>query len=209
MLYWVHSNTSNAWPVSLLSVRLVVGIVCLEKRFLSSLSTSNDSNHGSAGSLDGLSHARWHSNTGLLAILGVTNDDSTGARGSCKGATVTHLSFNVGDDGSFWHAVDRDDIADSQGSFRSSMNILTGVHALDSDEILSVLLVFVLVSENDFGKRCATARIVHDVLHDSTNVSFTLCEVQGSETSWGDSLRGVGLEDAARSAPLHYSEEID
>ena len=51
------------------------------------------------------------------------------------------------------------------------MNILTGVHALDSDEILSVLLVFVLVSENDFGKRCATARIVHDVLYDSTNVS--------------------------------------
>merc|ERR1740123_2780035 len=121
-------------------VRLVVGIVCLEKRFLSSLSTSNDSNHGSAGSLDGLSHARWHSNTGLLAILGVTNDDSTGARGSSEGATVAHLSFNVGDDGSFWHAVDRDDIADSQGSFRSSMNILTGVHALDSDEILSVSL---------------------------------------------------------------------
>jgi len=184
MLYWVHSNTSNAWPVSLLSVRLVVGIVCLEKRFLSSLSTSNDSNHGSAGSLDGLSHARWHSNTGLLAILGVTNDDSTSARGSSKGATVTHLSFNVGDDSSFWHAVDRDDIADSQGSFRSSMNILTGVHALDSDEILSVLLVFVLVSENDFGKRCATARIVHNVLHNSFDVSFALSEVQGSETSW-------------------------
>ena len=86
---------------------------------------------------------------------------------------------------------------------------MTGVHALDSDEILSVLLVFVLVSENDFGKRCATARIVHDVLHDSTNVSadkmlagvmgegikravlhsksylpFALSEVQGSETSW-------------------------
>ena len=51
------------------------------------------------------------------------------------------------------------------------MNILTGVHALDSDEILSVLLVFVLVSENDFGKRCATARIVHDVLHNSLDVS--------------------------------------
>merc|ERR1719266_333063 len=56
------------------------------------------------------------------------------------------------------------------------------------------------------GERCATARIVHDVFHDSTNVSFFLCEVQGSETSWGDSLRGVGLEDAARSAPLHSDD---
>ena len=48
---------------------------------------------------------------------------------------------------------------------------MTGVHALDSDEILSVLLVFVLVSENDFGKRCATAWIVHDVLHKALDVS--------------------------------------
>ena len=60
---------------------------------------------------------------------------------------------------------------------------MTGVHALDSDEILSVLLVFVLVSENDFGKRCATARIVHDVLNDSTNVSANkiLVDVMGEE----------------------------
>ena len=48
---------------------------------------------------------------------------------------------------------------------------MTGVHALHSDEILSVLLVFVLVSENDFGKRCATAWIVHDILHQSLDVS--------------------------------------
>jgi hypothetical protein len=80
---------------------------------------------------------------------------------------------------------------------------LTGVHALDSDEILSVLLVFVLVSENDFGKRCATARIVHDVLHNSFDVSLSLCEVQCPETGWRDSLRGVGLEDRARSTSLH------
>ena len=48
---------------------------------------------------------------------------------------------------------------------------MTGVHALDSDEILSVLLVFVAVSENDFGKRCATAWIVHNVLHKTLDVS--------------------------------------
>ena len=34
-----------------------------------------------------------------------------------------------------------------------------------------MLLVFVLVSENDFGKRCATAWIVHNVLHKTLDVS--------------------------------------
>ena len=48
---------------------------------------------------------------------------------------------------------------------------MAGVHAFDSDEKLSVLLEFVLVSESDLGKGGATARIVHDVLHDALDVS--------------------------------------
>ena len=117
MLDWVHSYTSDTWPVSLLSVGFVVRSICLEKGLFGSLSTSDDSDHGSACALDGLSHTRWHSDTGLLTIFGVADDDSTGARGSGEGATVTHLSLNVRDDGSFWHAVDRDDIADRKGSY--------------------------------------------------------------------------------------------
>ena len=62
-------------------------------------------------------------------------------------------------------------------TFSTRIDELTGVHALDSDEILSVLLVFVLVSENDFGKRCATTWIVHDVLDDSLDV--TIYETNG------------------------------
>ena len=48
---------------------------------------------------------------------------------------------------------------------------MAGVHAFDSDEKLSVLLEFVLVSENNLGKRGATAGVVHNVLHDSLDVS--------------------------------------
>ena len=117
MLDWVHSYTSDTWPVSLLSVGFVVRSICLEKRLFGSLSTSDDSDHGSACALDGLSHTRWHSDTGLLTIFGVADDDSTGARGSGEGATVTHLGFDIGDDGSFWHAVDRDHIADRKSSY--------------------------------------------------------------------------------------------
>lgn len=48
------------------------------------------------------------------------------------------------------------------------------VHAFDSDEKLSVLLEFVLVSENDFGKRSATAWVVHNVLHDTLDVTVVM-----------------------------------
>jgi len=76
MLDWVHGNTSNSWPVSLLGMRFVVRIIGLEEGLVSSLSSSANSNHGSAASKDGLSHSRWHSNTGLLSVFGVTNDDA-------------------------------------------------------------------------------------------------------------------------------------
>ena len=48
------------------------------------------------------------------------------------------------------------------------------VHAFDSDEKLSVLLEFVLVSENDFGKRSATAWVVDNVLHDTLDVTVVM-----------------------------------
>jgi hypothetical protein len=79
---------------------------------------------------------------------------------------------------------------------------LAGVHAFDSDEKLSVLLEFVLVSESDLGKGGATARIVHDVFHDTLNVSLALCKVQSSEGGGGNSLAGMRLENGATTTSL-------
>ena len=56
-------------------------------------------------------------------------------------------------------------------TFGATVDELAGVHAFDSDEKLSVLLEFVLVSEDNLGKGGATAWIVHNVLHDSLDVS--------------------------------------
>ena len=56
---------------------------------------------------------------------------------------------------------------------------MAGVHAFDSDEKLSVLLEFVLVSEDNLGKRSTSARVVNDVLHDSLDVS-----VSGKQKLW-------------------------
>ena len=117
MLDGVHSNTSNSGPVALLGVSLVVGVVGLEDRLVSSGATSDNTNHSSAATNDGLADARWESDSGLLAILGVTDDNSGGAGGTGEAATVTELGLNVGDDGALGHHINGKDIADGQRSY--------------------------------------------------------------------------------------------
>jgi len=55
MLDWVHCDTSNSWPVLSLSSGLEPGVGGLEEWLVSSLTSSDDSDHSSAGALDGLS----------------------------------------------------------------------------------------------------------------------------------------------------------
>ena len=76
MLDWVHCDTSNSWPVLSLSSGLEPGVGSLEEWLVSSLTTSDDTNHGSAGTNDGLSGTGWKSDSSLSTIIGVTNDDS-------------------------------------------------------------------------------------------------------------------------------------
>jgi len=83
MFDWVHGNTSNSWPMVSLSLLLIPSSVGLQKWFLSSLSSSADTDHGSAATDDGLSGSRWKSDSGLLSIIGVTNDDGGGT--GCSG----------------------------------------------------------------------------------------------------------------------------
>ncbi len=76
MLDWVHCDTSNSWPVLSLSSGLEPGVGSLEEWLVSSLSTSDHTNHSSACTEDGLSSSGWESDSSLLTIIGVTNDDS-------------------------------------------------------------------------------------------------------------------------------------
>ena len=79
MLDWVHSNTSNSWPVLSLSSGLEPGVGGLEEWLVSSLTSSDDSDHSSAGALDGLSGSGWESDSGLSSVIGVTDDDGGGS----------------------------------------------------------------------------------------------------------------------------------
>ena len=117
MLDRVHGDTSNSWPVSLLSVGFVVRIISLKKRFVCSLSASDDADHGSAVAEDGLSHTRWHSDTGLLSVLSVSDDDGAGSRCTGETAAVSHLCFDIGDDSSFRHGINWENVADCKGSY--------------------------------------------------------------------------------------------
>ena len=51
----------------------------------------------------------------------------------------------------------------SAHTFASSVDEHSCVHSLNSNEIFSTMLVFVLVSEDDLGKRCTSAGIVYNV----------------------------------------------
>ena len=56
-------------------------------------------------------------------------------------------------------------------TFSSTVDEHSGVHAFNSDEIFSTLLVSVLVSEDNLGKGGTSAWIVHNVPHNTLNVS--------------------------------------
>ena len=124
MLDGVHSDTTDARPVLLLGLGLVVGVGSLEDGLVGSLATGHNTDHGSAVTHDGLADARGELDTRLLAVLGVTDHDGRGAGGASEGSTVTDLGLNVGDDGAFGHLVHGHDVADSQRSCKEERSRL-------------------------------------------------------------------------------------
>ena len=111
MLNWVHGNTSNSWPVLSLTLVLVPGSVSLKEWLIGSLTSGADSNHSSAVTHDGLSGSGWESDSCLSLIVGVTDDDSRGSRGSGERSSISDLALAVGNDGSFWHGVNWKDVS--------------------------------------------------------------------------------------------------
>ena len=117
MLDWVHGNTSHSWEVVSLSLVLVPGSVGLEEWLVGSLSSSNDSNHSSALTHDGLSGSRWKSDSGLSEVIGVTDDDSRGSGSSGELSSVSGLTLAVGHNGTFWQGVDWKNISNRQRGY--------------------------------------------------------------------------------------------
>jgi len=98
--------------------------------------------------------------------------------------------------------INWDDVANSESSFLSSVDIHSCVHSFNGDEILSALFVFVLVSEANLCERGTSAGVVNNVFDDTLYVTLSLSVVEGSEASWGNTLAGVSFEDGRVSVTL-------
>jgi len=208
MFNWVHCNTSNSWPVISLSTCLEPGVSGLEEGLIGSLSTSADANHGSANALDALSGSGWESNSGLPAVVGVTDDNSWCAWGSGESSSVSEFTFTVWDDGTLWHLIHWKNISNGERCFCAGIDELACVHSFDSDEVLNSLLVSVCISEGNLREWGTSAWVMNDVLHNTLHIPLSLNEVQGSEPGWSDSVSAARLENKTTSVSLCYIDKF-
>ena len=110
MLDWVHSNTSDLWPVLSLIFKFEFGNTSLEEWLVGSATAGHDTDHGSADAWDGLSLSRGESDSGLGTIVTVTDDGSTAAAGSSESTSVSDFLFNVTNCGTFWDLIYWEDV---------------------------------------------------------------------------------------------------
>lgn len=144
----------------------------------------------------------------------MADDGHVVSRGTSKGASVTDLLLEVGHDGTFGDGAHRKDVADSESGLLSGVDELASVHAFIGDEGLCVVLELVRVTEGNPREGCASAGIVDDFLHDTTNISVPLSIVECPELCWrlvetgvGRCRGGISLELSSHTKQQY--EEID
>lgn len=164
MLDWVHGYTSNNGPVLALCLSSVSPVSGLEHGLVGTLTTSTDSNHSTAAAGHGSSGSGGEHNTGLLSILTVSLDDGRASRSASDLSSISDLGLEIADDSSLRHGADGQNISNGELGLASSVDVLAGVHALNSDEVFGSALVSVGVTELDAGKRGTTAGVVNDLL---------------------------------------------
>ncbi len=115
---------------------------------------------------------------------------------SNKYTFICEIGLNIAYQGSFRYLVDRQNVSDSQTGFFSTINILSTVHSFSSNEVLGLLFVSVGISEDYFCEGGSSARVMHDLFHDSLNVSISFGEVQISKHGFVKSVMVVSFENA-------------
>jgi len=177
------------------------GLVC-------SATTSDDTDHATGVAADDLLGARGKLDAGL-ALIGVVSDNGdVVARCATESTTVTDLLLDVGDDGSLRNGAEGEDVSDGESGVLSSVDELSSVHALVGDEGLGLLLELVGGVEDDAGERSTTTGVVDDLLHDTTDISVTLGEVEVSELGRSLPQASVRREDAAATLTLVTDLEL-
>lgn len=188
----VHGHTTSLGPRVALDGELMLSARGLEERLVGTATTGDDTNHATGAAADDLLGARRKLDAGLALVGVVADDGDVVARGAGQSATVTNLLLDVGDDGTFGHGGEGQDVSDGQGGVLSGVDELAGVHALIGDEGLLGLLELVGVAEDDAGERSATAGVVDDLLDHASHVAMAFGVVEAPELGRGLSQAGDG-----------------
>jgi len=177
----VHGNTTSLGPRVALDSELVLGTRSLEQGLVGTATTGNDTNHTAGGVLDDLLGTGGELDASLAVLGVVANDGNVVTGGTAKRTTVTRLLLDVGDNGTLGQGGEGQNVTDGQSGVLTGVDELAGIHALVGDEGLGDHLELVGVTELDLGEGSTTAGIVDDLLDDTTGVSVTLGEVEGTE----------------------------
>lgn len=202
MVDGVHGNTTSLWPRVALDCELVLGTRGLHERLVGTSTASDDTNHTTNGALDDLLGTRWELDTSLALVWVVTNNGNVVSGCASKSTSVANLLLHVGDHGTFRNGAEWEDVADGERCVLAGVDELASVHALVGDEGLGVELVAVRIAEDDLCERCTTTSVVDNLLHDTSNVSMSLCEIVGPELCRCLVEAGVGSEDTAATLSL-------
>jgi len=202
MLNGIHSNTTNLGPGVPLGLVLVVSTTSLQHGLVNPSTAGNDSDHGAVSGGDDLLASRGHLHSGPLGVGVVGNNGSvvTGCPGDLS--SVPSLLLEVADNGSLGHVANGHHVADGEVSLTSTVDELTGVHALGSNHQLLLCLVPVGILEAGDGKGSTTARVVDDVLDDSLDVTVPLGIVNRPQGGLALSVVCVGNKHGPRTLSL-------
>jgi len=205
MLDGIHRATTDLGPAITLDLELMEVVTGLEHRLVEAAATSDDTNHSTAGGADGLAGAGRKTDTRLLAILGVTDDDAGSAGGLGNVGAVTGLGLQIADDGTFRHHADGKDVTDGKLGLFTEVDELASVETLAGNHQVLAELETVGITEDHAAEGGATTRVVHDLLDQAADVTMTLGIVQGAEL--GSTLAVLG--DRSENAPFTFSLTAD
>jgi hypothetical protein len=121
--------TVNTPPDNLIHIcaYLVLGTRGLEERLVCSSTTGDDTDHTTAGAGENLLGTRGELDTGPVLVGVVANDGHVVTGGTAERTTVTHLVFDVGEDGTFGDGAERENVSDGKSGVLSGVDELCSV----------------------------------------------------------------------------------
>jgi len=202
MLNRVHRHTSNLRPAVSLHTVLVERGTGLQHRLIDTTTAGNDADNGTGTGVDTLTSSGRQLDHGLLSIFGVTDDNAGRTGGTGDSATIGEFVFDHGDDGSLRALSNRKDVSDGQLGGFTTVDELPGVGSFDCNHQLLINLVSVRIAEVHSGQRCATSRVVDDLLDETLDIAVTFGVVEATELGGSLTMLGLSGEDASSTLSL-------